>query len=148
MQVGDILDETAPVGNGIEGIQVFLQRGESLGVQPGGIKSLLVKVDYLLLDGPGFGLHRCHLLEEIVDILDVVLGKLVECTETGVLGFKRVLDLPSVCGVHVEILSGSHGSIQIRQVKGGHFRLFLPACGQCYGNSHDHIDFFHFTYVI
>ena len=78
MKPRDDLHESVLVSRRVDLIDIFLQRGRALGVQPCGVESLLVKVGNLLLDRAFFRFQRSHLGEQVVESLDVVLPQLVE----------------------------------------------------------------------
>ena len=78
MKPRDDLHESVLVSRRVDLIDIFLQRSSPLGVQPCGVKSLLVEVGDLLLDRAFFRFQRSHLGKQVVESLDVVLPQLVE----------------------------------------------------------------------
>ena len=78
MQPGYDLHKSVLVGSRIDPIDIFLQRSSPLGVQPCGVKSLLVEVGDLLLDRSLRRLEGPHLGEQVIEPLHIILPQLIK----------------------------------------------------------------------
>ena len=126
------------VRDGVQLVEVLLDRGGALCVQAGRVKPLLVQVHDLLIDGTRLGVHVRHFGEQGVQVLDILLAEHIEGAETGVFGFQGVLLHPAAVGVQEEILTGGHGQVHVGRIQGRGFRSLGLAGRQHHHRNHNY----------
>ena len=137
VQLAEVRGERLLVRDGVQLVEVLLDRGGTLRVQAGGIKPLLVQVDDFLIHGARLRVHVRHLGEQGVQVLDVLLAEHVEGAETGVFGFQGVLCHPAAVGVLEEIRTGGHGQVHVGRIQGRGFRFLGLASRQHHHRNHN-----------
>ena len=105
-----------------------------------------VEIGYLLCVCTGLILNSGKTFNEAANLLAVVLAELIECTETGILGFERIGFHPAAACIVVKVSLGRHCSVEIGGVDtlGSGCLGSARSTGYCQcRQSKNHICFFH-----
>ena len=148
MQFGEQFHQFFLGRNRLNHSHIGLEGFRALIVQANGIETLLVDVHDFLLHAAGSGLHGGHRREEVVQADDVVFVELVEAAETGELRLERVVHLPAMGGVLVEVGPRSHAGVEVAEIQGRNLLCLGLACRQRQNRNHQEKYLFHFFLIL
>ena len=100
----------------VDFLQVGHQRSDTLFLQLHAVHTDVVERSNLVGDGAGFVLVFADGVDDVVDVLQCVLGQHIEGTVAAVLGVEGVLGHPAAAGVLVEVVLQTGGGVKVVKV--------------------------------
>ena len=117
-----------------ESVYISLQRSHTLGVETHRIKTHIVKVGDLLVNGARLRLRLRDLCKKLIQAHLVGLTQLVECTIACKLRLQRIRSLPAAGSILIEVVIESHALIKICRIDSRHLLSLLHVTTHHKGN--------------